>query len=107
MRKIPPFSCSCSARSDSRQELKCWLLQEREPQERLWFWMCLTPNASWVHRSRSQMRCDARLEPCIATSRNANAAVMAARGCPGITVVPPGEEAQRLSPLSLAVLELE
>ena len=49
----------------------------------------------------------AGLELCIATSRNANAAVMAARGCPGITVVPSGEEAQRLSPLSLAVLELE
>ncbi len=49
----------------------------------------------------------AGLEPSIATSRNANAAVLLARGCAGITVVPPGEEAQRLAPLSLTVLELE
>jgi protein ImuB len=49
----------------------------------------------------------AGLEPSITTSRNANAAVLAARGCPGITVVSPGEEAQRLAPLALAVLELE
>ena len=49
----------------------------------------------------------AGLEPSITTSRNANAAVLAARGSPGITVVPPGEEAQRLAPLPLAVLELD
>jgi protein ImuB len=49
----------------------------------------------------------AGLEPGLATSGNANAAVLAARGCPGITVVPPGEEAQKLAPLPLAVLDLE
>lgn len=49
----------------------------------------------------------AGLEPSIATSRNAPTAVLAARGHPGITLVPPGEEARMLAPLSLAVLQLE
>jgi|SRR5450432_2247721 len=49
----------------------------------------------------------AGLEPCIGTSRNANAAVLAARGNAGITVVFPGEEAEKLASLPLAVLELE
>jgi protein ImuB len=49
----------------------------------------------------------AGLEPSVAISRNANAAVLAARGCPGITVVPLGEEAQSLARLPLTVLELE
>jgi len=49
----------------------------------------------------------AGLEPCIGTSRNANAAVLAARGNSGITVVFPGEEAEKLASLPIAVLELE
>jgi protein ImuB len=49
----------------------------------------------------------AGLDPSIATSSNANAAVLAARGHPGITIVAPREEAQRLAPLPLSVLDLD
>ena len=41
-----------------------------------------------------------------ATSRNAYAAVLAARGFPGATVIPPKNESAMLSPLPLSVLEL-
>jgi len=47
------------------------------------------------------------LEPCIATCSNAHAAVLAARGLSGTTIIPFGKEAQMLAPLPLAVLELE
>lgn len=46
-------------------------------------------------------------EASIAASRNAYAAVLAARGCAGITIIPSGCEAQTLSPLPLTVLELD
>ena len=46
-------------------------------------------------------------EPGIATSCNAYAAVLAARGFPGTTVIPPQNESTILSPLPLSVLELE
>jgi protein ImuB len=49
----------------------------------------------------------AGFQTSIATSANAYAAVVAARGFPGITIVPAGYEADILAPLPLAVLELE
>jgi protein ImuB len=49
----------------------------------------------------------AGFEPGIATSGNAYAAVLAARGFPGITVIPSQNESTVLSPLALSVLELE
>jgi len=49
----------------------------------------------------------AGFEASIATSVNAYAAVVAARGFAGITVIPAGSEASVLAPLPLAVLELE
>jgi protein ImuB len=49
----------------------------------------------------------AGFEACIATSGNAYAAVLAARGFRGTTIIPPGKEAKTLAPLPLAVLELE
>ena len=49
----------------------------------------------------------AGFEASAATSRNVYAAVVAARGFPGITIVPAGSEAGVLAPLPLAVLELE
>jgi len=49
----------------------------------------------------------AGFEPGIATSCNAYAAVLAARGFPGTTVIPPQNESTVLSPLPLSVLELE
>lgn len=49
----------------------------------------------------------AGFEPDIATSINAHAAAVAARGFPGITIVLAGTEADVLAPLPLAVLELE
>jgi len=49
----------------------------------------------------------ARFEPSIATSRNAYAAALAARGFPGTTVIQPGNEAHILASLPLAVLELK
>ena len=49
----------------------------------------------------------AGFEASAATSGNFYAAVVAARGFPGITIVPAGSEAGVLAPLPLAVLELE
>jgi protein ImuB len=49
----------------------------------------------------------AGFEPSIATSCNAYAAVLAARGIPGITVIPPQSESTILFTLPLSVLELE
>jgi protein ImuB len=49
----------------------------------------------------------AGFEVSIATSCNAYAAVLAARGFPGATGIPPGKEANILAPLSVTVLELE
>jgi protein ImuB len=49
----------------------------------------------------------AGFEPSIATSCNAYAAVLAARGFPGTTVIPPQNESTVLSPLPLSVLALE
>ena len=49
----------------------------------------------------------AGFEACIATSGNAYAAVLAARGFLGTTVISPGKEANTLAPLSVTVLELE
>jgi len=49
----------------------------------------------------------AGLQASAATSRNAYAAVLAARGFSGTTVIPPKNESAMLSALSLAVLELE
>jgi protein ImuB len=49
----------------------------------------------------------AGFEASAATSSNVYAAVVAARGFPGITIVPTGYEADVLAPLPLAVLELE
>ncbi|MGO9403094.1 MAG: DNA polymerase Y family protein [Terriglobales bacterium] len=49
----------------------------------------------------------AGFEASAATSVNAYAAVVAARGFAGITVIPTGNEASVLAPLPLAVLELE
>jgi protein ImuB len=49
----------------------------------------------------------AGFEASAATSINVYAAVVAARGFPGITIVPAGSEAGILAPLPLAVLELE
>jgi protein ImuB len=49
----------------------------------------------------------AGFEASVATSMNAYAAVVAARGLSGITIVPAGNEAGVLAPLPLTVLELE
>jgi protein ImuB len=49
----------------------------------------------------------AGFEVSIATSGNAYAAVLAARGFTGTTVIPPGQEANMLAPLPVIVLELE
>ena len=49
----------------------------------------------------------AGFEASAATSSNVYAAVVAARGFSGITIVPTGYEADVLAPLSLTVLELE
>src|SRR6266481_4307059 len=49
----------------------------------------------------------AGFEPGIATSCNAYAAVLAARGFPGTTVIPPHNVSAILSPLPLSVLELD
>ncbi len=49
----------------------------------------------------------AGFEASAATSSNVYAAVVAARGFPGITIVPTGYEADVLAPLPLRVLELE
>jgi protein ImuB len=49
----------------------------------------------------------AGFEARVAASMNAHAAVVAARGFPGITIVPAGSEAGVLAPLPLTVLELE
>lgn len=49
----------------------------------------------------------AGFEPSIATSCNAYAAVLAAHGFPGTTVIPPHNESTILSPLPLSVLALE
>ena len=49
----------------------------------------------------------AGFEASLATSGNAYAAVLAARGFAGATIIPPGNEAQKISPLPLAVLDLE
>ena len=49
----------------------------------------------------------ARLEASTATSCNAYAAVLAARGFLETTAIPPGNESSMLSPLPLAVLNLE
>ena len=49
----------------------------------------------------------AGFEACIATSGNAYAAVLAARGFHGTTVISPGKEANILAPLPVTVLELE
>ena len=47
----------------------------------------------------------AGFEASIAVSRNAYAAVLAARGNTGITIIPSGQEAQTLAPLPIAVME--
>src|SRR5712671_282384 len=44
------------------------------------------------------------LEANIATASNPDAAMLAARGFSGVTVIPPGKEAERLGPLSIEVL---
>ncbi len=44
------------------------------------------------------------LEANVALASNPDAAVLAARGFPGVTVIPPGKEAERLSSLSTEVL---
>src|SRR5208282_1136494 len=49
----------------------------------------------------------AGFQPSIAISINAYAAVVAARGFPGITIIPAGNEGDVLAPLPLTVLELE
>jgi protein ImuB len=49
----------------------------------------------------------AGFEACIAASGNAYAAVLAARGFHGTTIIPPGEEATTLASLPLTVLQLE
>jgi len=49
----------------------------------------------------------AGFEASIATSENAYAAVLAARGFPGTKVIPCGQEANTLAPLPVTVLELE
>ena len=46
-------------------------------------------------------------EAAVAVAHNAYTALLAARGVKGITVIAPGREAQTLSPLPLAVLELD
>jgi protein ImuB len=45
------------------------------------------------------------LQPHMAVASNIAAAVHAARGFPGITLIPPGEESQRLSPLPVEALQ--
>lgn len=44
------------------------------------------------------------LRPHIAVASNIEAAILAARGFPGITLIPPGREAERLSPLPVEAL---
>ena len=45
-----------------------------------------------------------RLEVNVAVASNPDAALLAARGFPGVTVIPPGKEAERLGPLPVEVL---
>jgi protein ImuB len=51
--------------------------------------------------------CATGYDASVAVSRNANAALLAARGFEGIIVIEPGSEAQTLSPLPLTVLNLD
>jgi protein ImuB len=44
------------------------------------------------------------LAACVAVASNPDTAVLAARGFPGITVIPPGQEAEQLGPLPVEVL---
>ena len=44
-------------------------------------------------------------EASVATAHNAYAAILAARGIPGVTAIAPGREAETLAPLPLTVLE--
>ena len=57
-----------------------------------------------VARALCRRAADLGLEANVAVAANPDAAVLAARGFPGVTVVPPGEEAARLGSLSTEVL---
>ena len=52
-----------------------------------------------------QSVCDFGYEASIASARRASAALLAARGTPGVTTIAPGREAETLADLPLSVLE--
>ncbi|HWR16684.1 MAG TPA: DNA polymerase Y family protein [Terriglobales bacterium] len=60
--------------------------------------------AAKIARDLARRCSDAGLEVHVAAATNADAALHAARGYSGITVIPEGEEAERLGPLPLEVL---
>ena len=99
-------------RSGSRPGSRCWHLRQIAFPLPRSSWTLLPANGSSEHRSRLPWRCErtaeaAGFEASAATSSNVYAAVVAARGFPGITIVPTGYEADVLAPLPLRVLELE
>ena len=61
--------------------------------------------AASLHRAASTLECAARYEASVAASHNACAALLAARGIPGVTAIASGCEAETLAPLPLGVLE--
>src|SRR5438067_1383522 len=61
-------------------------------------------SAAKIARDLARRVSDLGLEANIAVAANADAALHAARGFPGITVIPPGKEAERLGDLPVDVL---
>ena len=61
--------------------------------------------AANLHRAASTPECATRYEASVAASHNACAALLAARGIPGVTAIASGGEAETLAPLPLGVLE--
>jgi len=59
---------------------------------------------STIARNLARRSSDAGLEVHVAVAANPDTAVHAARGYSGITIIPPGNEGQRLGPLPLEVL---
>ncbi len=57
-----------------------------------------------IARDLARRVCDLGLEANVAVAANADAAMHAARGFPGVTVIPPGKEAERLGDLPVDVL---
>jgi protein ImuB len=57
-------------------------------------------------QSLKQRAAELRMEVNVALAANPDAAIQAARGFAGITVIPPGRQAERLGPLAIDVLQV-